>query len=283
MWKLGHPAKYQHCIAPTDRWCQRAHKLVSRIVPQALLQHQTEHMAHLVANSTQYTKNSWPSATIKETPFDLLIGYTPLVHQLIRNSNIPTVNQRLDIIKEARQAAQEVQHKAQESWVKDQPRFKAFSIGEQVWLEGTNLKLPANLISKLSPRWYKPFKVVAVISPVAYQIELPPQWKIHNIFHTSLLTAYKKTEQHGPNFVKPPPDIIEGKPEWEVEQILAVRHFGHTKKLQYHIRWKGYSPSHNSWENATDIHTPDLIKEFYTQQPTAIQVIREPYLDDNIS
>jgi hypothetical protein len=27
-------------------------------------------------------------------------------------------------------------------------------------------------------------------------------------------------EQHGLNFIEPPPDIIEGKPEWEVEQIL---------------------------------------------------------------
>ena len=184
----------------------------------------------------QYTKNSWPSATTKKTPFDLLIGYTPSVHQLTRNSNIPTVNQRLDSIKEARQAAQEAQHKVQESWIKEQPRFKPFNIGEQVWLEGTNLKLPANLTSKLSPRRYRPFKVVAVISPVAYQIELPPQWKIHNAFHTSLLTAYKETEQHRPNFVEPPPDIIEGEPEWEVEQILAVRCFGCTKKLQYHIR-----------------------------------------------
>ena len=80
----------------------------------------------------------------------------------------------------------------------------------------------------------------------------------------SLLTAYKETEQHGPNFVEPPPDIIEGEPEWEVEQILAVRCFRCTKKLQYHIRWKGYSPSHDSWENTTDVHTPKLIKEFYT-------------------
>ena len=122
----------------------------------------------------QYTKNSWPSATTKKTPFDLLIGYTPSVHQLTRNSNIPTVNQRLDSIKEARQATQEAQHKAQESWVKDRPHFKLFSIGDQVWLEGTNLKLPANLTSKLSPRRYRPFKVVTIISPVAYQIELPP-------------------------------------------------------------------------------------------------------------
>jgi len=31
---------------------------------------------------------------------------------------------------------------------------------------------------------------------------------------------YKETDQHSPNFLEPPPDILEGEPEWEVEQIL---------------------------------------------------------------
>jgi hypothetical protein len=69
-------------------------------------------------------------------------------------------------------------------------------------------------------------------------------------------------EQHGPNFIEPPPDIIEGEPEWEVEQILKSQLFGQNKKLQYFVRWKGYSPSHNLWVNESDIFAPDLIKEF---------------------
>jgi hypothetical protein len=141
----------------------------------------------------QYTKNSWPSATMKKSPFDLLIGYTPTVHQPTRTTDILMLNQRLDSIKETRQAVQEAQRKVQESWIKHRPRFKPFSIGEQVWLEGTNLKLPANLTSKLSPRRYGPFRVVAIISLVAYQIELPPHWKIHDVFHASLLTRYQET------------------------------------------------------------------------------------------
>jgi hypothetical protein len=150
----------------------------------------------------------------------------------------------------------------QETWIKDKPCFKLFSIGENVWLEGTNLKLPANLTSKLSPRRYGPFKVVAIISPIAYQIKLPPHWKIHDVFHASLLTHYQETEQHGPNFIEPPPDIIEGEPEWEVEQILKSQLFGQNKKCQYFVRWKGYSPSHDSLVDELDIFTPNLIKEF---------------------
>jgi hypothetical protein len=33
-------------------------------------------------------------------------------------------------------------------------------------------------------------------------------------------------EQHGPNFIELPPDVIEGKPEWEVKQILKSQLFG---------------------------------------------------------
>jgi hypothetical protein len=140
--------------------------------------------------------------------------------------NIPTLEQWLSSITEARKATQEAQCKVQESWVKDRPRFKPFALGDQVWLEGTNLKLPANLMSKLSPRRYGPFMVAAIISPVTYQLELLLQWKIHNIFHTSLLTPYKEMEQHGRNFIEPPPNIIEGEPKWEVEQILGTQRFG---------------------------------------------------------
>jgi len=181
----------------------------------------------------QYTKNSWPSATTKKTPFDLLIGYMLQIHQPTRTTDIPSMKERLMTIEEARKAAQEVQHKAQESWIKECPWHTPFAIGSKVWLEGTNLRLPANITPKLSPRQYGPFKVAAQISKVAYKLQLPPHWKIHDIFHASLLMPYKETNQHRPNFIKPPLDILEGKPEWEVEQILKERNYGRWKKKQY--------------------------------------------------
>jgi len=141
------------------------------------------------------------------------MGYTPRVYQPIRSTDIPTLGRRLDCIKEAREAAQEAQCKVQESWIKDRPQYRPFIIGDQVWLEGTNLHLPANITPKLSPRRYRPFKVAAIVSKVAYKLELPEHWKIHNVFHASLLIPYKETSQHGPNFLEPPPDILKGEPK----------------------------------------------------------------------
>jgi transposase InsO family protein len=37
----------------------------------------------------QYTLNSWPNATTKKAPYELLLGYIPQVHQTVRTSNNP--------------------------------------------------------------------------------------------------------------------------------------------------------------------------------------------------
>jgi hypothetical protein len=116
--------------------------------------------------------------------------------------------------------------------------------------------------AKLAPKRYGPFTIVKKVSDVVFQLELPHQWKIHNVFHASLLTPYVETELHRQNFPKPPPEIIEGDPEFEVEQIVGSRWIGKRKSLQYKIRWKGYSLAHDSWEPAAQVHAPELIKRF---------------------
>ena len=98
--------------------------------------------------------------------------------------------------------------------------------------------------------------------PVVYQLELPSEWRIHDVFHISLFSLYKETEAHGPNFVRPPPDLIQGEEEFEVERIINHRLFGRHKTLQYLIKWKGYPESDNTWELASNIRAPLLVKAY---------------------
>jgi hypothetical protein len=91
-------------------------------------------------------------------------------------------------------------------------------MGAQVWLEGKNLKLPYQS-TKLVPKRYGPFKIIKEVSLVAYQLNLPVAWGIHDMFHASLLSPYHKTAQHGLNFSQPPPDLIAGEAEYEVKAI----------------------------------------------------------------
>ena len=59
--------------------------------------------------------------------------------------------------------------------------------------------------------------------------------KIHNVFHIDLLMPFQETEQYGPAFVPPVPDLIEGQEEQEIEAILDVRR-KQGGKLQYLIK-----------------------------------------------
>jgi len=161
----------------------------------------------------------------------LILGYTPNVHQPNRATSVPGITKRLEQIKEHRLAAQQVLEQAQQ-WLIKETKYKPFNEGDKVWLEGTHLRLPYDTM-KLAPRWYGPFKVATKISDVAYRLELSDTWKIHNVFHTSLLTPYKEMDKHGPNFLEPPPDLIDGKEEWEIEKILG--HWTYRKKKQYLI------------------------------------------------
>jgi hypothetical protein len=90
-----------------------------------------------------------------------------------------------------------------------------------------------HLKAKLDAKRYGPFPITKEISLVVYQLALPPQWCIHNVFYASLLTPYKEMEEHGDNFAQSPPELIEGQEEYKVEQVMDLRHMGHTKKLQY--------------------------------------------------
>ena len=121
------------------------------------------------------------------------------------------------------------------------------------------------------PKRHGPFLITKAISHVSYRLKLPPTWKIHNIFHASLLTPYKETVINGQQYQEPAPDLIDGQPEWEVDQILGARR--HWNQLQYLVRWKGFSKAHDSWEPLTHIKADDLIAEFYRKQPLAARNI----------
>ena len=60
----------------------------------------------------QYTLNSWPNATTKKAPFELIMGYVPRVHQTARPFKSPTLEARLQQLTQAREEAKEALKKA---------------------------------------------------------------------------------------------------------------------------------------------------------------------------
>ncbi len=141
-----------------------------------------------------------------------------------------------------------------------------FKHGQKVWLEAKNLALPYRSV-KLAPRHHGPFTIAQVMSPVTYKLTLPHQWTIHPMFHTSLLTLYSETIEHGENYLRPPLDLVGDAEQYKVKTICSHQHHGKKRQLQYLVKWLGYPKSDNMWELAGNLQTPLLLKEYHHHHP----------------
>ena len=83
--------------------------------------------------------------------------------------------------------AQQAQKRAYDRWKNDAPMLQP---GDLVWLETTHLSMDRPS-PKLDWKRISPIRVKERLGPVTYRIELPPSYKIHNVFHVSLLTLVR--------------------------------------------------------------------------------------------
>ena len=172
-------------------------------------------------STAEFSHNSSTHSTTNKSPFSLILGYEPRSYPLIRKTFIPALETRLRELEDSRKEVLAAHEKAQRT-MKERisSKFHLWKSGDKVWLEGRNLKLryPSK---KLAPRREGPFEIIQVISPVAYKLQLPPTWKIHNVFYTSLLSSYREIPEHELNFSNPPPDLIGGEKKYEIDKILS--------------------------------------------------------------
>jgi hypothetical protein len=116
------------------------------------------------------------------------------------------------------------------------------------------------------------------MSAINYRLELPMQWNIHPVFHIDLLTLYRETIMHGPNFTQPAPELINGEEEYSVEKILDSRWFGRRQCLQYLVKWEGYPDSDNMWVDKDDVSADDKVREFKDSNPEAETHLRQAHV-----
>jgi hypothetical protein len=117
--------------------------------------------------------------------------------------------------------------------------------------------------------------VIERIGKVAYKVELPPNLKMHNVFHVQLL---KKYQDNGKVQPPPPPIEIDDSLEYEVERVLGHRKVKSGKQIgkEFLVKWLGYEHEHNTWEPEKHLtHCEDLLADYWANVATSPQGVRE--------
>ncbi|OJD09639.1 hypothetical protein ACJ73_10172 [Blastomyces percursus] len=97
-----------------------------------------------------------------------------------------------------------------------------------------------------------------------YKLALTPQYRgIHPVFHVSLLEPYHARDRIIPTTE---PILIDSEERWEVKDIIDKRlHYG---KIQYLVKWQGWTEAENSWEPVDNLDgAQDLVDKFDRQYP----------------
>ena len=139
-----------------------------------------------------------------------------------------------------------------------------FQLGDEVVVRTAFLPTTAfaHIPVKIRRRFVGPFQVVKVVSPIAYTLDLPSNWRIHPTFHVEKLKKYERSEEFQRTVVSPPAAIeIDGQQEYEVEAI--IRHRGTGNRRQYLVAWKGYELHEATWEPEANLsNCQDLLAEY---------------------
>ncbi|KIL70533.1 hypothetical protein M378DRAFT_117693 [Amanita muscaria Koide BX008] len=129
--------------------------------------------------------------------------------------------------------------------------------GDYVWLEATHIR-SARPSKKLDDRRLGPFKIVTKVGQRAYRLQLPVTWRLHPVFHTSLLHPYQSPSSPLQTLQVPNPPLpiqVGDHLEQEVEVVLDER--THQGQKEYLVKWKGLPREENTWEprkNLEDKH-----------------------------
>lgn len=214
----------------------------------------------------EFAHNQRQHSSSGRSPFEVLMGYQPkAIASVHPRPKHPSTEERLAHLHELRENSIASHEKAAAAMAKrrlaGQPTFKK---GDKVLLESSYLSLPYPN-RKMAPKREGPFVIEEVLGPVTVRLKLPATWKIHPVFHVSLITPYHTTAEHGPNYVTPPPETIEGEEEWELEAIINHRKPARGG-IQYLVTWKGRPPFENEWLRERDLKHAQTILQAYKRR-----------------
>lgn len=200
--------------------------------------------------------NTHYHTAIQLTPYEVVYNQPPPLHlpylagETIDKEVDRSLQRREKMITELKQQLQEAQQRMK--YYADQHRTeRIFEVGDWVWLKLVAFRqgsVQHRGNTKLSPKFYGPFQVIAKIGKVAYKLQLPVSAKIHDIFHVSQLKQFRgalPVTTEVPSWLCSASNMV---PQSIIDKRMIP--FQNVAKVEYLVQWAGQDVSQATWVDA---------------------------------
>ena len=236
--------------------------------------YQTSWSVHLPA--LDFAHNAAWHSSLGMCPLKVVLGTEP------RNplsTDLPTTTVDSDQKRKALQIVRqtkEVQELARQNALKTQARQEEqankkrrpvdFGVNDYVFVKKKGFPTTAPT-TRLDSQWTGPWQILEERG-YSYILDVPESFKGKNLFHADRLRKAAMDPLPQQKREPPPPEEINGEPEFVVDKVLASRLFGRSKTLQYQVAWQGCDPD-DTWYPA----------ENFKNSATALDDFHKKYKD----
>lgn len=161
---------------------------------------------------------------------------------------IPAANERIKLLQASKDETAQRLNSANEAQAKYYNKLhqpQSYKMGDLIMLIIKNLK-QKRPNKKLSHKFVGSFRITDIVKAQIYRLLLFSTYRIHNIFHVSLLEPYhiRDCDDAADTFMQAP-EFIDDDEMWKVEEIMDK--VKNKQGVWYKVKWTGWGDEYNQW------------------------------------